>query len=73
MVVHPATPLTWRTLIVPKSEKGADGVTMTPQEFKKEWGRLLRETAEEDRPRHLKMAGPNENSVLIGGSYAEKS
>jgi hypothetical protein len=46
---------------------------MTPQEFKKEWGRPLRETAEEDRQRHLKMAGPNENSVLIGGSYAEKS
>jgi hypothetical protein len=29
-----------------KSEKGADGVPMTPQEFKKEWGQLLRETAE---------------------------
>ncbi len=48
MVTRPATPLAWRTLIVPKSEKGADGVTMTPQEFKKEWGRLLRETAEEE-------------------------
>ncbi len=46
MVVHPATPLTWRTLIVPKSEKGADGVPMTPQEFKKECSRLLREIAE---------------------------
>jgi hypothetical protein len=68
----PPTPLTWPLqafFFFSTLKKELAGVTLTPEEFKKEWGQLLRETTKgEFSSTFTRWLEHCEKCVCIGGS-----